>query len=205
MPAQNPQRPGLRVAIDRNAEDEVFVAQIIGVRGRDRLGIVEGWNAVDPHAAPGDLFNADFGVVQMFRLQEAIEIRVNLGVGPPLNLQIPGIGADLRVRLLPQHPFKPAAAVFIAGQRAQAALDRRADGSGEAQSEDQPGDRALIADFAQFAGGAIRLRHAAEDQGFGEGLDVAGLRGGGEGRQPKRDGEGEAADHGGAPGEDRQP
>ena len=96
VPGEDPLGIGPRVAVERDAEDDIVVIQIVGLCGGDHLRMVEGWNAVPNDTSPPDLVEPDVrrrvfvevvleaGVDRgiQFRLERGV-VRMRAGVGTP--------------------------------------------------------------------------------------------------------------------------
>ena len=109
VPAHDPQRISPRVAVDRNPEDQIVIAQIVGVVRRDQWRVVERWDPVLLHPTPGDLLEPDLHAVghEVLRLQKRLEGRVKPQEDLALDHGEIRMRRDLRVGFLPEHPVEP--------------------------------------------------------------------------------------------------
>ena len=90
VPGEDPLRIRPRFAIQRDAEDDVIVRQIVGVRGRERRRVFERRNPVDRHAAPLDLVEPDAGGHSPRK--EVGEARIDLAVPLPFEERVVRMG-----------------------------------------------------------------------------------------------------------------
>jgi hypothetical protein len=157
VPIHDPQRVSARVAVDFNAEDEVFVAEVARVARGDQPGIREGGDAVFFDAAPGDLFDAD--AQGHAGVEELAEGGINGGAeerGFPfqkLRRQL-----DLRLTRQPLAPGDPVVAEILAGQPGEQPVELECVvEAGKAHQFDQARDGARIAAAFEFAIGGFAL------------------------------------------------
>src|SRR5262249_56610997 len=107
-------------ATDLDAEDQIVRVQIARIRGRDHRGIVEGRNAIDRDAAPGDLLDPD--LEWEIRAHEAAKSLIDLREVVGRKADEARIGTDFRMILLPDHPLEPVALRSCAGDGREPAI-----------------------------------------------------------------------------------
>ena len=194
VPGEDALGIGPRLAVQGDAEDDVVVLEVVGVIGLEPGRVLQGRNAVHPHAAPLDLVEPD---ARLHPAGEEIgEARVYLAV--PEALEEPVVG----MRLVGPPPHPPLPCLQVGAEALAGLLLEEADEGEEAGEPPQVG-RALqprhvpddarvavappVAELLQGVLGLLGLARARLQEEPDVGVLALGrLRGGG-GRQGKQE------------------
>ncbi len=117
--------------------------------------------------APGDLFQPYLHPVapQVFRSQELVEILIKAQQNFSLERRERGVGYNLGIAFLPQHPLEPIGAVVLAGQAFNDPGNLIVPTSGKAHRRQQRRDHVRVSALAQIIHPGIEIDTAVEQCG----------------------------------------